>query len=317
MEVTAALSIQILNLNPCYDHWVIISKPPRTPNVLRGDYVVKLVDGKGMNIARVFNTLGFHDYICINILGGDVGKIINTKCREDNIKTLNFWIEDENRINTAVVYEYEKRMLMVNEPGPIMKEDEVKRFIEFFSSVLQKNSTLVISGSAPRGFGTKDMAEIAQIARHNSCKLKIDISGEWLKSLLSFEPEMVKVNADELRIALDLQKLDLEELRQIKDKYGIQVLCVTHGRDGSVTLTDHKIIRSKPKIVHSDFSVGSGDSFFAGYLYYEALNKSIEERLGFATACGTANTLKYGAAIFDLQDLESQLSNVEIVEEDL
>lgn len=311
------MSIQILNLNPCYDHWVIIQKPPRTPNVLRGEYVVKLVDGKGLNIARVFKTLGFEDYTCINILGGEVGKIIHEKCQEDGIKTLEFWIKDENRINTAVVYEYEKRMLMINEPGPMMQRDEVERFVEFFSSVLQKNSTLVISGSAPRGFGTNDMSKIAQIAKENSCRLMIDISGEWLKELMNFEPEMIKVNADELRIALDLQELSVKELCKIKNDYNIKILCVTYGKQGAVTVTDSKIVRVKPKVVHSDYSVGSGDSFFAGYLYSEALNKPIQERLAFATACGTANTLRYGAAIFSLQDLEGQLSNVKIMEEEL
>ncbi|MEJ5229056.1 MAG: PfkB family carbohydrate kinase [Pseudothermotoga sp.] len=311
------MSIQILNLNPCYDHWVIIQKPPRTPNVLRGEYVVKLVDGKGLNIARVFKTLGFEDYTCINILGGEVGKIIHEKCQEDGIKTLEFWIKDENRINTAVVYEYEKRMLMINEPGPMMQRDEIERFVEFFSSVLQKNSTLVISGSAPRGFGTNDMSKIAQIAKENSCRLMIDISGEWLKELMNFEPEMVKVNADELRIALDLQELSVKELCKIKNDYNIKILCVTYGKQGAVTVTDSKIVRVKPKVVHSDYSVGSGDSFFAGYLYSEALNKPIQERLIFATACGTANTLRYGAAIFSLQDLEGQLSNVKITEEEL
>ncbi|MFN3282646.1 MAG: PfkB family carbohydrate kinase, partial [Pseudothermotoga sp.] len=165
------------------------------------------------------------------------------------------------------------------------------------------------------GFGVKDMAKIAELARKNSCRLMIDISGEWLKELVNFGPEMVKVNADELRIALNLQQIDLADLHQIKNHYNIQVLCVTYGKDGSITFVNDRIIRVKPKVIHSDYSVGCGDSFFAGYLYYEALNKSIEERLVFATACGTANTLKYGAAIFDLQDLESQLSNVDLVEE--
>lgn len=313
----ALLSIQILNLNPCYDHWVIISSVPRTPNVLRGDYVVKLVDGKGLNIARVFNMLGFQDYLCVNVLGGDVGKIISAKCREEGIKTTEFWINDENRINTAVVYEYEKKMLMINEPGPIIQPDEIEKLINYLDSVVEEKSTLVISGSAPRGFGTKNMARIAEIATRRSCRLMIDIAGEWLKELVNFEPEMVKVNADELKIVFNLHDLDLKELFQIKKMYDIKVLCVTIGKEGSITLVQDKVFRAKPKVVYSDFSVGSGDSFFAGYLYQEAMGKPIEERLVFATACGMANTLKYGAAIFDLKDLYQQLSLVELVEERL
>lgn len=311
------MSIQILNLNPCYDHWVIVSKPPKIPNVLRGDHVVKLVDGKGLNIARVFKMLGFEDYTCINVLGGEVGNIIHEKCVEDGIKTLDFWIEDENRINTAVVYEYEGRMIMINEPGPVMQRDEVERFIEFFSLVLEEKGTLVIAGSAPRGFEVSDMSRIARIAKEKSCRLMIDISGEWLEELMNFEPDMVKVNADELKIALDLQELSVEKLCSIKSDYKIKVLCVTYGKEGALAVVDRKIFCVKPKIIYSDYSVGSGDSFFAGYLYSEALNKPIRERLIFATACGIANTLRYGAAIFSLQDLESQISNVTIVEEEL
>uniref|UniRef100_A0A832I4S5 Ribokinase n=1 Tax=Pseudothermotoga hypogea TaxID=57487 RepID=A0A832I4S5_9THEM len=311
------MSVQILNLNPCYDHWVIISNVPKTPNVLRGDYVVKLVDGKGLNIARVFNLLGFHDYLCINVLGGDVGKIISSKCREENIKTAEFWINDENRINTAVVYEYEKRMLMVNEPGPVMTPDEIERFIQYLDSVIEEKSTLVISGSAPRGFTANNMSRIAQMAKERGCRLMIDISGEWLRKLVKFEPEMVKVNADEFKIAFELSNLSVEKLYEVKKRYKINVLCVTLGKDGSITLTEDRVFHAKPKLVHCDFSVGSGDSFFAGYLYKEAMGKSMEERLIFATACGMANTLKYGAAIFDLKDLNEQLPLVEIAEERL
>lgn len=311
------MSVQILNLNPCYDHWVIISNVPRTPNVLRGDHIVKLVDGKGLNIARVFNLLGFHDYLCINVLGGDVGKIISSKCREEGIKTAEFWINDENRINTAVVYEYEKRMLMVNEPGPVMTPDEIERFIRYLDSLIEEKSTLVISGSAPRGFEAKHMSRIAQMAKERGCRLMVDISNEWLKELVKFEPEMIKVNADEFKVTFELSSLSIEKLYEVKKRYKIDVLCVTLGKDGSITITEDRVLHARPKLVHSDFSVGSGDSFFAGYLYEEAMGKSMEERLIFATACGMANTLKYGAAIFDLKDLYEQLPLVEIVEERL
>jgi len=261
------VTIQIMNLNPCYDHWVIISNPPKTPNVLRGDSIVKLVDGKGLNIARVFRTLGFEDYVCLNILGGDVGKIISSKCREENLKTVEFWIEDENRINTAVVYEYEKKMVMINEPGPFIKKREIEEFISFITFSLIPESTVVISGSAPRGFGTKDMSKVAQLIKEKSCRLMVDISGEWLKELVKYEPEMVKVNAEELKIAFELEDISLTQLNKLRKTFNIEVLCITKGKEGSTILSEEAIFHVKPKIVYSDFSVGSGDSFFAGYLY--------------------------------------------------
>jgi Fructose-1-phosphate kinase and related fructose-6-phosphate kinase (PfkB) len=189
------------------------------------------VDGKGLNVARVFNLLGFHDYLCINVLGGDVGKIISSKCREEGIKTAEFWINDENRINTAVVYEYEKRMLMVNEPGPVMTPDEIERFIRYLDSLIEEKSTLVISGSAPRGFEAKHMSRIAQMAKERGCRLMVDTSNEWLKELVKFEPEMIKVNADEFKVTFELSSLSVEKLYEVKKRYKIDVLCVTLGKD--------------------------------------------------------------------------------------
>ncbi|HRX66234.1 MAG TPA: ribokinase, partial [Mesotoga sp.] len=82
--------------------------------MVRGDKVVTLVDGKGLNIARVLSkVLGHSEYFCINILGGQVGTIIEKECDRLGIVTENFWIEDSNRINTALVYEYENKMLMI------------------------------------------------------------------------------------------------------------------------------------------------------------------------------------------------------------
>ncbi len=141
----------ILNLNPCYDHWVILKNPTEIPNVVRGDEVVTLVDGKGLNIARVLSkVLGHSEYFCINILGGQVGTIIENECNRLGIVTENFWIEDSNRINTALVYEYENKMLMINEPGPFMKPNEIVGFMEFFKGHVRPGMNLVISGSAPR-----------------------------------------------------------------------------------------------------------------------------------------------------------------------
>ncbi|PNR98269.1 ribokinase [Petrotoga mexicana DSM 14811] len=307
------ISVCVLNLNPCYDHWVIIEKESPIPNVLRGDKVVKLVDGKGLNIGRVFNTLGFKDYLCLNIVGGEVGKIIESGSRKEGIKSKFFWIEEENRINTAVVFEYEKRMIMINEPGPHITNLEINKFISFFQQNLKEDDKLIISGSAPQRFESYHLMELINFAKKKNCEIDVDIGGTWLKEIVeSSPPDILKINSDELKVAFDIDIKETSKVNEFRKKNHIKELIITHGKEGSWGFFDEILIKATPKKIFSDYSVGSGDSFFAGYLYGKEKKFPLEECLKIATACGIANTLHYGAAIFNKQDFKDQLKNVEI-----
>jgi len=309
------ISVCILNLNPCYDHWIILKKRPIIENVIRGDEVIRLVDGKGLNIARVLtNVFDFKDYFCINVLGGEVGKIIEYECKIEGINTKNFWIKENNRINTAIVYEYDKRMMMINEPGPTMSTQEIERFKSFFKENLDGISRLVISGSAAKGFDGKNIVEIAEFARNKGCRIEVDIAGKWLKELIKVSPELIKINADELEITFGIQKNDIEGMENFRVRNGIETLIITNGKYGSFTFTNEGIFNVSSGKIYSDFSVGSGDSFFAGLIYGFEKKLGIKETLKIAAACGTANTLKYGAAIFDKNDFKSVLPEIVISE---
>nr|WP_231936855.1 PfkB family carbohydrate kinase [Mesotoga infera] len=280
--------------------------------------MVSLVDGKGLNIARVLSRVfGFEDYFCINILGGQVGEIIEKECKDLGIKTDNFWIEDSNRINTALVYEYENRMLMINEPGPVMKAGEVRAFIEYFKERIGSGVDLVISGSAPRGFENGEMIDLVVAARNSGCTLKIDIAGEWLSKIVALSPELLKINADELKVAFGIEKGDLKSMEEFRRSFSIKDLLITNGKYGSVWLSDTEKLQAVSTKVFSDFSVGSGDSFFAGLIYGQERLVSKREALKIATACGAANTLHYGAAIFERSDIERVIEDVVVSEVEL
>lgn len=258
--------------------------------------------------------MDFHDYKCINVLGGEVGKIIEKECDSHGIATSNYWINDDNRINTALVYEYENRMFMINEPGPEMSKDEVEGSFDFFKNNLPEGSRLIISGSAARGFNGDDLIKVIEIARSKGCRIEIDIAGQWLKDLIRISPELLKINADELRVAFGVEEDDLRGMEDFRKKYNIENLIITNGKKGSYSFTDGGIIKVRSTKIYSDFAVGSGDSFFAGLIYGEENNLPLEESLKIATACGTANTLSYGAGIFTREDFDKVSDEVEITE---
>ena len=311
-----SIRVLILNLNPSYDHWILLDEKPELEHVLRGKTVVHQVDGKGLNIGRIFSLFGLEDYVCVNMLGGPVGHIIAEQCDELNIKTSNFWIKEESRINTAIVRDYDGRqdVQMVNEAGPTVTPEEVRRFKQFYRETVQAEDLVVISGSAADGFTPADLVEIASITSERGGKLAVDISSDWLKEIVDKRIEILKINDDELRIAFGLEADRIDVLDEFRRQYNIGLLIITFGKEGAVSVSDTASYRVRPPQVEGNLAVGSGDSFFAGFLYQEMHSGSLKEALVCGTACGAANASKYGAALFDMVDYERCLEKVKIEE---
>ncbi len=315
------ISVFILNLNPCYDHWVILKQKPPIENVMRGDRVVKLVNGKGMDIGRVFNTIGFDDYLCINILGGQVGQIIETQYQKEGLRCDDFWISDESRINTAVVHEYKNTMEMINEPGPIMTPAEIAGFSEFIAGrdyfkkeKIKPDDFLVISGSAPRGFNSGKLVELLDFFQSLGMKIAVDIAGEWLKKIITKGLDLLKINGDELRVAFDINDNDHSAIETFRKENRIGLLIITHGEKGSVAYSQEGVIKAVPKNVSTNFAVGSGDSYFAGLLYSIEKGEPLSENIRFAASCGLSNTFHYGAGIMKREEIFDNLKKINVTE---
>lgn len=300
-----AIAVKILNMNPSYDHWVILSQEPPIPKVLRGDRVVSLVDGKGLDIGRVFNTLGFEDYECLNITGGVVGSIIEASCEKEGIRSCFYHIGGESRINTIVVYEPHGDVLVVNEPGPAMTGEEVRGFIDFFKRSLDPSDELVISGTPPVGFQPAELLEIVDYALAMAISVKVDIGGVWLERIVERKLDTLKINDEELMTVFGVSINDHTSLRAFRERHGISSLVITRGRKGSIALSpDGVMYESLVDESVSNLAVGCGDSFFAGMICGFRKGLSFEDSLRLGSACGYANTLHYGAAIFAYSDVE-------------
>jgi 1-phosphofructokinase/tagatose 6-phosphate kinase len=51
-------------------------------------------------------------------------------------------------------------------------------------------------------------------------------------------------------------------------------------------------------------TVGSGDAFLAGFIASRFQRTEVPDCLRFGLACGAANTLRYGAGVFDPNEVE-------------
>ena len=311
-------SMVILNMNPGWDHWIFVKNPPQFTDVVRADSMFTMVSGKGTNVARVFNTLEFHNYRCMTVVGGLVGERIKQDFEKEHIHAIYHLVTDESRINFCVIREYEQNSLQIfNELGPSLSSSEAKGYIDSVQTLLEglPLSPLVISGSAVRGITSEYLNSLIAYSVSNNHPVYADIGGEWLKQIVAYPISLLKVNREEFLHAFGIDMSETDKVSRFKDSHGIETIIITdggngcHGWDGNGGLFK-ATVSDPPQSV--GFTIGCGDSFLAGYLTGCSHNLSFEDRLLLANACGVANTLSFGPAKFTLEDLESSYEYVKV-----
>lgn len=305
----------ILSMNPGFDRWLVVHNKPPFETVVRADSVLKLVSGKGINLARVLSTFDFENYECLNIIGGEIGRLIEQSCRTEGLRTTSFYVADESRINFSVIRTFDRTIQTFNEPGPVLSDTEVNGYIDLVKKILldKEEPYLVISGSASKGFSTAQLTDLIGWASHRGIKVCIDIGGEWLKSVVEHPIELLKINREEFHLAFGFDILERERLDEFKKKHQIRDLIITNGKHGSYAWNAtgekyHVTVKDLDDAV--GFTVGCGDSFFAGYLLGVSQETVFKDRLLLANACGIANTRNYGPAKFSREDMQLSKNNV-------
>jgi len=310
------MKTQILNLNTSFNHTGIIRHATNS-DVVRVDEVVALSGGKGIDVARVFKKLGYNNYTVSNILGGNVGDLIEKKMNEENIKAWNFKIKNDSRINYAYVNEIEESILMINENGPLIEQREKEKYLEELNNWLVKGQILVIAGSATTGFVAKDIHSIIKMAKEKNMYVVIDTSKEYLSASLEENIDLLKINNKEFADQFKNYEYEFNNFKDYIDvieSEKIKEVIITFGKEGILSNFDGEIFFGKNKKVFSNYAIGSGDSFLAGYIYGEIYADNKEDTLKLAMACGAANTLEYGAGVLNKKDIDMMYDKNIIVE---
>lgn len=111
---------------------------------------------------------------------------------------------------------------------------------------------------------------------------------------------IVKTNDEELLITRELLHLEHENIKdlakEVIEKYQLDILLCTLGRNGAFSLTKEDILHYDPgyQISLVD-TVGAGDAFSAGFVHYYMNGHSIDEALRFGNAAGALVSTTAGA----------------------
>ncbi|WP_323053804.1 PfkB family carbohydrate kinase [Thermoanaerobacter sp. RKWS2] len=98
--------------------------------------------------------------------------------------------------------------------------------------------------------------------------------------------------------------------KEISEKYGINDVLVTLGKDGAIAYVDKETYKIDPIEVKVKSAVGAGDSFLAGFVYKR--DESVEEALKWAVASSSASVMNEGTTLCKIKDVVNLLDKATV-----
>lgn len=270
--------------------------------------------GKGLNVARMLNILGYPSQ-ALTFLGGSNGTILKKLLEDEKISFRYVPIKG----NTRSIFNFiaGKTVLRINEKGPLISKKEKDAFLNLiFSLNLAKGDIVSISGSIPPGLKKDIYRDIIKRVKAKGGTVALDTDGDLLKEGIKEKPDIIKPNLWELKRIVRRRINSYKTLKSILEHLiscGISTILLTNGEKGAVLFSRRHFLYGIPPSVKVLSTIGCGDTFLAGFLYGYCKNKPPEECLRLAVASGTAKVLKEGTSMPERRYVMEILKKVKVV----
>jgi len=250
--------------------------------------------GKGINVARVYRTLG-GEVAATGFLGGATGEYIKWGLRQERIACPFVEVAQESRVCTAILDPIGRTETVLNENGPQVIPAECDALLQRLRELLPGQDAVILSGSLPPGTPPNIYASIIRLAQDAGVKAVLDASGEALQFGVEAKPFLVKPNVHELE-ALSVGGDDWGGSAQaLREKYDVTLALVTGGGRGAVLASAEGTWEAVPPAVQVLSALGSGDSLTAAFVWAWEQGWGHAEALKLGVAAGAANATVYGS----------------------
>lgn len=250
--------------------------------------------GKGINVARVFRTLG-GSVTATGFLGGTCGGHIGDGLRREHIPAHFVSIAQESRTCTAVIDPTGQTETVINENGPQVTPAECEELLQRLRELLAAFDAVILSGSLPPGAPPGFYGDIVRLAQSLGVSTILDASGEALGLGAEAKPFLVKPNVHELEalgVGGDGWGGSAQALRA---QYGLTLALVTGGARGAVLAASEGTWEATPPAIRAVSALGSGDSLLAAFVWAWQQGQGHAEALKLGVAAGAANATVPGS----------------------
>jgi 1-phosphofructokinase/tagatose 6-phosphate kinase len=278
--------------------------------------------GKGVNVARALKLLG-RPVIATGLAGGATGTRILERLAEESILNDFTRIEGESRTNLAVIDPTSGEQTEINERGPVVRAEEIDRFIEKLLYLAQGANICVLAGSVPPGVDAAVYARLIGELRRLGVPAILDTEGDPIRLGLRAEPAVVAPNVDEAEEAVGHEFNDADDAA-----LGLAGLLEMGAREavitreaGCVAIVEVDGARRRYEVqiepLEPISAVGSGDCFLAGFVAARYEGATPRECLAYGVACGAQSTQHFGAGTIQPREVDRLLPRVDVRELDV
>lgn len=301
--------ILTVTLNPALDK-IIILENLKIGKLNRVKQTTLLAGGKGINVSEVLTKLKIKNK-ALAIIGGDSGRKINLMLENKGIKSNFIWSEFETRQNLKIKDKNTNQETEINENGKVSRKN-IEDFLIAFDKIINKNKTVVLSGSLPDGVEKNIYAELIEKAKAKDAQVILDSSGDEFKLALEKAPYLLKPNLEEIENLLGKKinnNNDLKKGSQYLLNKGVSIVMVSLGSEGAFIASAKEGYRIyTPQVKISQTTVGAGDTMVAGLAAKIDKQESLKEMGIFAAALATA-FVKSGSIIKIDKTLINRIKN--------
>jgi 1-phosphofructokinase family hexose kinase len=273
--------------------------------------------GKGINVARALSLLG-RPVIAAGFVGGPTGVRVLEQLREESVLTDFTRIAAETRINLAVIDPTSGEQTEINERGPAVSPEEVKKLFERIGYLAGGARICVLAGSLPPGAGDDLYARLIADLGRRGVSVVLDAEGEAMLAGIRAGASMVTPNEREAEELVGQEFADGDDLAQGLGelvRLGAAEAAITRPQ-GCVAVVgenaERRLLEIHTEPLEPVSTVGSGDAFLAGYVAARYEGRPPEDCLAYAVACGAESTQHFGAGTVDRNQVERLLGEVAV-----
>jgi len=308
--------IYTVTLNPALDKEYRVPKLEQN-EVLRAKAERTDFGGKGFNVSRMLYALGMES-TAVGFVGGEIGRVMDEGLQAMGISTDFVTVADDTRTNVSIVSQLDGQYIKVNEPGPTITDEDMRRLFEKVDGLLAPGDWWVLAGSLPPGAPVDLYARLITRIKQKDGKVILDTSGEALKLGCAAGPYLIKPNVEEAREIIEMpagKTTDIGKMIARIHAMGANLIILSAGKHQSYLSDGNRLWAGVPPRILEKNPTGAGDAMLAAIVYALALEKPPAEAFAWGIASGSAAASQPGTRMAEKSVVEALIKKVIVKEE--